>query len=185
MGLQKVGALHTVPRPSATVATEALNLLSALGGGDKKVRKELEEMRDVQTHNERVFKDAKAVLTEVTKAQTKLDEETAQQTRHNMQTRSELTTRTANLGAREQRLDAKVSRSERESADHVSALNERDRKLSSAFAELQTRERDCDAKSQALGVQHAELAAKLQATETLRTSLKAREARLRTALDSR
>ena len=64
-------------------------------------------------------------------------------------------------------------------------MNERDRKLSTAFAELQTREREYDSNSQALRVTQVELATKTAAADALRTSLKAREAKLRAALDSK
>ena len=54
-----VGMVRSTSRPSSLVIQEALNLLSALGGGTPAVKKLLEEMKSVQTHNEEVLQSAK------------------------------------------------------------------------------------------------------------------------------
>ena len=59
--LNKIGttalSLHTVPTPSAAVLSGILKLLTTFG--DKKTISSLvEQARDVQTHNEQVFKHA-------------------------------------------------------------------------------------------------------------------------------
>lgn len=57
-------ALRSVSRPSGTVIQEALNLLSAMGGGSKAVKTSLMEMKAVQLNNEAVLLEAKDTITE-------------------------------------------------------------------------------------------------------------------------
>lgn len=67
-----IGSLHTVPVPSAAVLGESLKLLATFG--DKKaISTLLEEVRDVQAHNEQVFRDAQALIGELSVQRQALD----------------------------------------------------------------------------------------------------------------
>jgi hypothetical protein len=73
--LSTTGSLKTLIRPSSEAIVEGTRLLSALGGGDKAVRKALKEMLDIQTHNEAVAKETKARITDLSKRERILSKE--------------------------------------------------------------------------------------------------------------
>ena len=56
-----------VPSPNSAALQEALNLIAGLGSGDKNLKAMLEKMKDVQTNNEKVVKEAVDGITKVNK----------------------------------------------------------------------------------------------------------------------
>lgn len=58
-----------VPSPGSAALNEALNLISGLGSGDKNLKKMLEEMKEVQKHNEEIAQDAVDAVSEAIKTQ--------------------------------------------------------------------------------------------------------------------
>jgi len=59
---KNIGQLQGVPSPSSEVVTRAMDLLIALGAGDKTMKKTLQELKEIQLHNEEVSKSAKTSL---------------------------------------------------------------------------------------------------------------------------
>ena len=71
--LKPIGSLHNVPAPSAAVLGESLKLLATFG--DKKaISPLLEQMHDVQAKNEQVFREAQALMGELSVKQKELDD---------------------------------------------------------------------------------------------------------------
>lgn len=58
--MQIVGSVRPTPSPSSKIAGEMLNVLSAFGGGDKKLRALLEKIEENQKYNENVIEQAQA-----------------------------------------------------------------------------------------------------------------------------
>ena len=56
----------SVPKPGSATVTEALNLLVMMGGNNKAGAKLLNEMRDVQKHNEEVLAETQSLITKFT-----------------------------------------------------------------------------------------------------------------------
>lgn len=63
-----IGSLKAIPKPNSTVVQTALNLMAAYGGGDRGLRKDLEEMVKVQDANEKLFKEAGDLIKSANKA---------------------------------------------------------------------------------------------------------------------
>ena len=58
-------SLRSVPSPSSEVIVAASQLLASLGGGNKHVKKSLEEMLEIQKHNEEVRETAKNIIEDI------------------------------------------------------------------------------------------------------------------------
>lgn len=67
----QVGAVRPTPSPSSKVAGEMLNIFAIFGGGDQKLRDLIQEMQEVQEHNEQVIEQAQAARTEAIAQQRK------------------------------------------------------------------------------------------------------------------
>lgn len=67
--MQSVGSVRPAPAPSSKVAGEMLNVLSAFGGGDKKLRALLEKIEETQKYNEGVIEQAQAARSEAIQQQ--------------------------------------------------------------------------------------------------------------------
>jgi len=65
--MTNIGQVKSTPKPNAAVATEAMGLLAAMGGGDMNIKKALKEMKEIQTHNETVLASAKDSINEANK----------------------------------------------------------------------------------------------------------------------
>lgn len=67
--MQTVGSVRPAPAPSSKVAGEMLNVLSAFGGGDKKLREILEKIEETQKYNENVIEQAQSARSEAIREQ--------------------------------------------------------------------------------------------------------------------
>ena len=70
--MMNVGSVRLSGQPKSNTVSEVLSLMQLAGGGDKNVRKLLEEMREVQAHNEQVMKEAMLARKEAIKEQEKV-----------------------------------------------------------------------------------------------------------------
>ncbi len=75
--IKQLGGTRGVPKPKAEVASEALNLLTFLGGNNKAGAKMLAEMKDVQSHNEKLLAQANLAIQEANRLQDGVDKSQA------------------------------------------------------------------------------------------------------------
>ena len=71
--MMNVGSVRITGQPAAKTVSETLALLQVVGGGEKGVRKLLEKLQEVQTHNEQVLSEARIAKKEAELAETKFD----------------------------------------------------------------------------------------------------------------
>ncbi len=69
--LGTMGEVQSRPRPSSSDLSEAIDLLKAAGGKDKRAEKMLQKMFDVQKHNEKIIDEARALKREAESASKK------------------------------------------------------------------------------------------------------------------
>lgn len=77
-----VGRVKGIPRPGVVTLQETFNLLSALGSGDERVKKILDEMIAVQDHNEGVLEAAKDAVVKADKREEEVVKQEAELARN-------------------------------------------------------------------------------------------------------
>jgi len=108
-----------VPKPSSTVANEAIGLLAALGNDKTAAAKILKEIKEAQLHNEKAFAEGRDVLLKASKA-----EKAAKQAKADALATA--TKSKADGARREARLDSRKNALDEECADRNAALSERE-----------------------------------------------------------
>jgi uncharacterized protein (DUF3084 family) len=144
-----IGSLHNIPAPSALVLGESLKLLATFG--DKKaISALLETVREVQAHNEQVFRDAQTIMGELSTERKALDDSRkafaivkAEQDDINNQ-------RASALSQADARLSGKVAAFANEQAALKSALDEKEKRLADMERSLGSREYECKARESEL-----------------------------------
>jgi len=76
-----IGSIRATGSPTVKTVTETLALLQVVGGGDKEVRKLLEEIRETQEHNDQVLSEARTAKQAATTAQAGANEKINELTR--------------------------------------------------------------------------------------------------------
>lgn len=180
--ISKVGALHTPPKPSTAVMDAAIGMLTVFGD-PQKLKKLLTEIRDVQQHNEQVFKDAQAALSDVTKREKKMDEDFVQHVQENATAKTDIATRRRNLQVSEDRLATRISTFDQYEAAQTLELTERKAELDLGHRDLKAKLAAHDANKQDLDKRATVLDHQEQRNNDRRLKLKTREAKLRAALD--
>lgn len=168
--LKSIGSLHTVPAPSAAVLGESLKLLATFG--DKKdISKLLEQVRDVQTHNEQVFRDAQALMGDLNVQRNALDvsqrefsTKVAQEEAAIKRDRSVLVVQAAQLDSRVQKLNeeqgssqAKLEEQEKHLADLERSIVARDLKFVQQMQDFNLRVTTHDKKEKELSDRFTQL----------------------------
>ncbi len=171
--LKSIGSLHNVPAPSAAVLGESLKLLSTFG--DKKaISALLEQVRDVQTINEQVFRDAQALMAELVTERNALDESRRAFAVGKTEEDREIKQRTIELSQAEARLSGKVAafdaeqvkaRTElggklKEVAERETAVSALERKYTQLMNDLNQRAADLDKREIDLGIREKQLQVK-------------------------
>lgn len=177
-----VGSLNTIPAPSSAVLGESLKFLSTFG--DKRsISALLEQVRDVQAHNEQVFKDAQEAIAALRLAQQETDENRkaleflkSEQNAINHQ-------RTMAISQAEARLSGKASTLANEQALVKSALDEREKNLSDRERIIISRESKCDETGRDLESRLAVISNKEASLRDREQQLQMKENKLRAVLD--
>ena len=123
-----LGSLHTVPAPSAAVLGESLKLLSTFG--DKKdISKLLEQVLEVQTHNEQVFRDAQALMGELSAERKVLDDSRTAFAGVKVQEDVLMKNRAAMLSEAEARLSGRIMKFDQDQSMADKAISEKEKSL--------------------------------------------------------
>lgn len=139
---KSIGSLHSVPAPSAAVLGESLKLLSTFG--DKKaISALLEQVREVQSHNERVFRDAQDAIGALIATRNELDERRNAFAAAKAQEDTALQRRATELSQAEARLSGKISAFADEQSLAKKALSEKERALEEREQAIAKRESEC------------------------------------------
>lgn len=180
--LKSIGSLHNVPAPSAAVLGESLKLLATFG--DKKsIGTLLEQMQDVQAKNEQVFRDAQAVIGELTVMRKELNDSQMAFAYNSKAEGDSIKHRSEELSQAEARLSGKAAKFDEEQEAALSALGanktdlaSRERTVAESEAKNSELERDLEKWRATLSHKEKALLAKEQ-------QLQARENKLRAVLD--
>lgn len=169
--LKSIGSLHNIPAPSAAVLGESLKLLATFG--DKKgITALLEQMREVQTQNEQVFRDAQAAIGELTVMRKELEDSRSAFATARDKEAAALGYRTQELSKAEARLSGKEAAFAKKEESAISALVEKEMNMRSAERTVAAREQKCQEKERDLDLRSA-------AMEKLESDLHSQEQRLR------
>lgn len=69
-----IGSIRPTGSPTVKTVTETLALLQIVGGGEKSVRKLLEEIKDIQQHNDQILGQARTAKQEAENSQAQAEE---------------------------------------------------------------------------------------------------------------
>ncbi len=180
--IKQLGGARGVLKPKAEVAGEALNLLTFLGGDNKAGAKMLTEMRDVQSHNQKLLDQANAAISEANKLQKGVDSAQAILEKDTAKARLVFETRSEELDKRSLAVDHKKSVDDAYFKSQSDSLKER-------TASVNKLENSFIAREKILGKAHKEVEAREKqvaqaenmASRT-RRELEERDARLRQAM---
>lgn len=141
--IKSIGSLHNVPGPSSLVLSESLKLLTTFG--DKKaISAILEQLRDIQAHNEKVFKDTQAAI-EALSVESKAFEESRKAFAAQKAEQDDISNqRTIALSQAEARLSGKASALANEQAVFKLSLDKKETALANREQTCRSREMKCD-----------------------------------------
>ena len=183
MNVGTMGA-RPVPKPSSQTVTEALNLLSAMGGGSKDVRRALEEMKAVQTANEALVEQAKAIIADAGKrsATVAAAEQALAKERDKFEQNSIARRVLLDRLDADRRSDTEKAQAEQDAA--AAELAEREKWVTAAEADVAARAIACQAQESAIAGRQGGLAAKEIELGRRQAGLDAAYERLRAAMPS-
>ena len=181
--LNKIGSLHTVPTPSAAVLNEALKLLTTFG--DKKTIGSLvEQARDVQTHNEQVFKDAQALMAELASERKSLDDLSLAFAIGKVKEENSINSRSAALSQAEARLSGDKDRFTREQKEARLELSAKETDLENKESTITDRAEKTQGILKDLTLRALTLDKKETVLNDKERQLQAKENKLRALLDA-
>ena len=180
--LGKTGSLHNLPAPSASVLNEALKLLATFGDS-KSLTALLGQVREVQSHNEQVFREAQEAIAELTRGQKELDESRKALVQTSLLENGAIKRRAEELSQAEAKLSGRIAKFDQEQSVASAALSELKKVLYNLEQTLNQRKAECESREEALARRTTELD-NFQAELSGRSlELQARERKLRAALD--
>ena len=180
--LKPIGSLHNIPAPSAAVLGESVKLLSTFG--DKKsISPFLEKMHEVQVHNDQVFRDAQAAISEIAKMRQELDDNRNSFVRKMVVEDLASRHRADELSQAEARFSGKAAKFAEEREAILSTLNYKQLEMDKSERLVIARETKCDERERDLDSRLAITNGKEAAIRNMQQQLQATEKRLRAALD--
>lgn len=180
--IKSIGSLHNVPGPSSDVLSESLKLLTTFG--DKKaISSLLEQLREVQTHNERIFKETQAAIESLSIA--KKEFEASRQAFANLKNKedSDLNRRWDDLSQAEARLSGKMSKFDSEQASANAILSDKEADILKRAQAMTAREAKCDDRGRDLDSRLAVVGGKEADLRNREQQLQVKEKKLRAVLD--
>jgi hypothetical protein len=180
--IKQLGGTRGVPKPSAAVAGEALNLLTFLGGNNKAGAKLLADMKYVQSHNEKLLNEANAAVNEANKLQKGVDQSRATLEKDTEKARLVFDTRSHELDNRSSAIDHKKNVDDAYLKSQNASLGERKASVDQVDKGLVVREKllekahkDVEAREKAVSLAESR-------ASRIRKDLEQRDARLRQAM---
>lgn len=180
--IKSIGSLHNVPGPSSDVLSESLKLLTTFG--DKKaISTLLEQLRDIQAHNEKVFKDTQASIESLSIARKEFDESRKAFATIKAEEDQNIRRRLEDLSQAEARLAGKEAKFKSEQASANSALAEKETLLVNRERQIVAREAKCDERERDLDSRLAVVSSKEVGLRDREQQLQVKERKLRAVLD--
>ena len=180
---KSIGSLHNVPAPSASVLNEALKLLATFGDS-KSLSALLGQVREVQSHNEQVFREAQDAIAGLTRGQKELDESRKVFATTKAEQDLAIKRRSDELSQAEARLSGRIAKFDQEQSVAGAALSELNKVLYNLEQTLNQRKAECESKEEALARRTTELDNFQTELSGRSLELQERERKLRAALDS-
>ena len=180
--IKQLGGTRGVPKPHAEVAGEALNLLTFLGGDNKAGSKLLAEMRDVQTHNQKLLDEARAAISEANKLQKDVDSAQAALEKDTAKVRMVFDVTSAAMDKRSAALDDKKKVDDNYFLSQTKSLADRTASVAKVEAGFRAREKALEKLHKDVEAREKQVVeAQNMATRT-RRELEERDARIRLAM---
>lgn len=149
IGKPSVGSLRPLPGLSSGVLTEVVKLFATLGDS-KKLVPLLEQMREIQAHNEQVFRDAQDANVALSVERRALEDSriafAAVKAQEDLSTKN----RSSALSEAEAKLSGRIARFGQDQVDASAIQAETVKKLDSMEQSLRRRESECKAKEEEL-----------------------------------
>ena len=180
--LGKTGSLHNHPAPSASVLNEALKLLATFGDS-KSLTALLGQVREVQSHNEQVFREAQEAIAELTRGQKELDESRKAFAQTSLLENGAIKRRAEELSQAEAKLSGRIAKFDQEQSIASAALSELKKVLYNLEQTLNQRKAECESREEALARRITELDNFQTELSGRSLELQAKERKLRAALD--
>ena len=180
--LGKIGTLHNLPAPSAAVLNEALKLLATFGDS-KSLSALLGQVREVQSHNEQVFREAQEAIAELTRGQKELDESRKVFATTKAEQDLAIKRRSDELSQAEARLSGRIAKFDQEQSVASAALSELKKVLYNLEQTLNQRKAECESREEALTRRTADLDKIQSGLSAYSLQLEGKERKLRAALD--
>ncbi len=139
--IKQLGGTRAVPKPNSAVASEAIELFTFLGGSNKEGIKLLQEMRDVQSHNEKVLSEATAAIVEASRLQVSVEKAQKALDAESQKARSALDKREDNLAKGHVALDHKKNLDDNYLKSQNASLTKREKELGELDSSFVLRER--------------------------------------------
>ena len=180
--LGKTGSLHNLPAPSASVLNEALKLLATFGDS-KSLTALLGQVREVQGHNEQVFREAQDAIAELTRGQKELDESRKALAQTTLLENGAIKHRAEELSQAEARLSGRIAKFDQEQSIASAALSELKKVLYNLEQTLEQRKAECESREEALARRTTDLDKIQSGLSAYSLQLEGKERKLRAALD--
>jgi len=180
--IKQLGGTRGVPKPKAEVAGEALNLLTFLGGDNKAGAKMLAEMREVQTHNQKLLDEANAAISEANKLQKGVDQSQAKLERDTIETRNLFDGMSADFDKRSLVLDEKKDVNDDYFLAQTKALADRTASVDKVEVGFKAREKALEKLHKDLEARERQVVEAQNMASRTRRQLEERDARIRQAM---
>ena len=177
-----LGSLRNVPSPPAAVLEEALKLLLTFGDS-KSLGALLEQVREVQVNNERVFDETQKVLADLRVAKKSLEDSQEEYAKHTSEQNSAISRRADELVKYEASFKERIENfNQKEAASNVS-LSQTKSELDRREQLIRQREVDYANKVQELSRKETDINQKASILTEARLRLEVKERKLRAVMD--
>ena len=180
--IKQLGGTRGVPKPNAEVAGEALNLLTFLGGDNKAGAKMLAEMRDVQSHNQKLLDEANAAVREANRLQKGVDQSQSALEEDTARTRITFEKMSADFDKRSLALDEKKKLDDDYFLSQTRELKERTARVDTVENGFKVRDKALEKHHKDLEARERQVVEAQNIASRVRRELEERDARLRQAM---
>ncbi len=180
--IKQLGGTRGVPKPSAAVASEALNLLTFLGGNNKAGAKMLADMKDVQGHNEKLLNQANLAIQEANRLQDGVDKSQAKLDADTVNTRAVFEKCENDLDKRNLAIDHKKQVDDNYFKTQKASLSDDIKRVNTAEAAFAAREKALKGHDMELQGREKAIKEGQDANLRLRKDLDARDTRMKAAM---